>query len=67
MEESSRVIDAEQMEKAVKSWKATALKWWMMMPLICPLWPIWARGGMDDFEDTVTSDGITIDDPLRFT
>ena len=68
MEESSRVIDAEQMEKScMKSWKATALKWWMMTPLICPLWPIWARRGWMTLRIPLPRTALPSMTPLRFT
>ena len=65
MEESSRVIDAEQMEKLYEELESNGIEvvddYATDMSAVADM----GEEGMDDFEDTVTSDGITIDDPVK--
>ena len=65
MEESSRVIDAEQMEKLYEELESNGIE--VVDDDATDMSAVADMGeeGMDDFEDTVTSDGITIDDPVK--
>ena len=65
MEESSRVIDAEQMEKLYEELESNGIE--VVDDDTADMSAVADMGeeGMDDFEDTVTSDGITIDDPVK--
>ena len=65
MEESSRVIDAEQMEKLYEELESNGIE--VVDDDAADMSAVADMGeeGMDDFEDTVTSDGITIDDPVK--
>ena len=65
MEESSRVIDAEQMEKLYEELESNGIE--VVYDDATDMSAVADMGeeGMDDFEDTVTSDGITIDDPVK--
>ena len=65
MEESSRVIDAEQMEKLYEELESNGIE--VVDDDTTDMSAVADMGeeGMDDFEDTVTSDGITIDDPVK--
>ena len=65
MEESSRVIDAEQMEKLYEELESNGIE--VVDDDATDMSAVADMGeeGMDDFEDTVTSDGITIDDPVN--
>ena len=65
MEESSRVIDAEQMEKLYEELESNSIE--VVDDDATDMSAVADMGeeGMDDFEDTVTSDGITIDDPVK--
>ena len=65
MEESSRVIDAEQMEKLYEELESNGIE--VVDDDATDMSAVADMGeeGMDDFEDAVTSDGITIDDPVK--
>ena len=65
MEESSRVIDAEQMEKLYEELESNGIE--VVDDDATDMSAVADMGeeGMDDFEDTGTSDGITIDDPVK--
>ena len=65
MEESSRVIDAEQMEKLYEELESNGIEVVDDDAADMSAVPDMGEEGMDDFEDTVTSDGITIDDPVK--
>ena len=67
MEESSRVIDAEQMEKLYEELESNGIEVWMMTPLICPLWPIWARRGWMTLRIPLPRTALPSMTPLRFT
>ena len=65
MEESSRVIDAEQMEKLYEELESNGIE--VVDDDATDMSAVADMGeeGMDDFEDTVTSAGITTHDPVK--
>ena len=65
MEESSRVFDAEQIEKLYYELESNGIEVLVYDATDMSAVADMGEEGMDDFEDTVTSDGITIDDPVK--
>ena len=65
IEQGRRAIDAEQMEKLYEELESNGIE--VVDDDATDMSAVADMGeeGMDDFEDTVTSDGITIDDPVK--
>ena len=65
MEESSRVIDAEQMEKLYEELESNGIEVIDDTPVEVDDTVAAPDDGADDYEDGLTADGITIDDPVK--
>ena len=65
MEENGNVLDVEAMEKLYEELESNGIE--VVDDDATDMSAVADMGeeGMDDFEDTVTSDGITIDDPVK--